>query len=173
MTIIATERLALRPLVPADAADLARLIADWQVIRWLIAPPWPYRLADAREYLASDAAAETRAITLGGDLIGAIGVHETDWGQWPELGYWLGRAWHGNGYMTEAASAMVDTFFASEGGCLGSGYLPENVASANVLAKLGFRPAGSRTALARPLGRQVDLVRVKLGVADWRASHAG
>lgn len=172
MTSMKTDRLVLRPLRQDDAPAIARLIAEWEVIRWLAAPPWPYRLADALDYLGSAAAAETRAITLGGGLIGAIGIHETDWGRWPELGYWLGRDWHGRGFMTEAAGAIVDAFFAAEGGRLGSGYLPGNDASAGVLRKLGFRPVGTRRAMARPLGREVEIVRVELAVADWSARHA-
>ena len=39
---LATERLALRPYRPEDAAELHRLINDWEVTRNLAAVPFPY-----------------------------------------------------------------------------------------------------------------------------------
>ena len=38
---LATERLILRPPVPADAEQLHRLVNDWSVVRMLVAPALP------------------------------------------------------------------------------------------------------------------------------------
>lgn len=42
-----TGRLKLRPLENRDAGAIARLIDDWDVIRWLTMPPYPYKRAAA------------------------------------------------------------------------------------------------------------------------------
>ena len=48
-----TERLLLRPGWAEDAPELARAIADEQVVRNLATAPWPYRLEDAEAFLAA------------------------------------------------------------------------------------------------------------------------
>src|ERR1043165_10255969 len=78
-SIIGTGRLILRPLRESDAAAIFALFNDWNVMRWLSAPPWPYTRADAENYVraALDPASETAetafAITLPDQLIGLIG----------------------------------------------------------------------------------------------------
>ena len=75
---IRTERLLLRPLRTSDAEPLFALFADWEVIRQLNLPPWPYALADAQsfisEHLDGDLGRTTFAITLEDRLVGGIDV---------------------------------------------------------------------------------------------------
>ena len=47
-SIIGTRRLILRPLRESDAAAIFALFNDWDVVRWLSSPPWPYTREDAR-----------------------------------------------------------------------------------------------------------------------------
>ena len=81
-SIIGTRRLVLRPLRESDAAAIFALFNDWDVVRWLSSPPWPYTRADADRYVraamaATDDGAETVfAITLQDRLIGSIGADE-------------------------------------------------------------------------------------------------
>ena len=171
--IIETKRLVLRPLEPADAPAITSLISDWDVIRWLTAPPWPFRQSDAEEFVASDMAADCLALTLNGQLIGVVGLHSDDATKGKSLGYWLGKPFHGAGYMTEAATAMIGQHFKAHDTGLHSGYLPGNQASANVLGKLGFVSDGSEKAVSRPLAREVTLHRVRLTAEDWRARNEG
>ena len=77
-TTIRTERLLLRPLRPNDAEPLFALFANWEVVRWLSTPPWPYALDDARAFVAAQvdvgrAGSSYFAITLDGALIGGVG----------------------------------------------------------------------------------------------------
>ena len=79
---IRTERLTLRPLRPEDAEPIARMIAEWEVIRWLTMPPHPYALADAEGFIAG--AGDThRAITRDEAFLGMVTLGT-------DLGYWLG-----------------------------------------------------------------------------------
>lgn len=169
-SLLKTERLILRPLRRADAPAIAGLISDWDVIRWLTTPPWPYRLQDAEEFLASDAAAEARAVTNGKALLGVASILDRSPGL-HELGYWLGRPYWGQGYATEAVGALIDAHFAAGQDKLYAGVLPGNAASARVLARLGFEPAGHKQAMSRPLGREVEVCRNELTASRWAARH--
>ena len=46
-----TGRLILRRHRPADAAALARLIDNWNVVRWLAVVPFPYDVGMARDWI--------------------------------------------------------------------------------------------------------------------------
>ena len=48
-----TARLTLRPLRAADAADLHRLVNDWEVAKTLARVPFPYPRELADEWIAS------------------------------------------------------------------------------------------------------------------------
>lgn len=151
---IRTERLTLRPLRPEDAEPIAAMIAEWEVIRWLTMPPHPYRLEDA-EWFVGRAGPRHWAITEGGPLMGVVSLK-------PDLGYWLGTPFHGQGYMTEAARAVLAWHFAGGGGQVESGHLLGNGPSRAVLLKLGFRDAGVERKWANSHGAEVDVQRMLL-----------
>jgi RimJ/RimL family protein N-acetyltransferase len=77
---IQSERLILRAWRPSDAEALFALFNNWEVVRWLSVPPWPYVINDARSYIdgaihrSSEDAEESYAVTLHTDVVGAIGV---------------------------------------------------------------------------------------------------
>jgi len=170
--VIRCKRLILRPLRAGDSQAIAHGIGQWQVIRWLTTPPWPYTQADAEWFLNDPMSAETFGIEVDGALIGVVGLHGNDDSAGPELGYWLDRDHHGKGYMTEAAQAVVADHFARRDESLQSGHLVGNAASANVLSKLGFRNTAVITRFARPVGYDVPLQRMELTKADWLARGA-
>jgi RimJ/RimL family protein N-acetyltransferase len=157
---IRTARLLLRPLRTSDAEPLFALFADWEVIRRLSMPPWPYALEDAhsfiREHLNQDLASTTFAITLKEALIGGIDVrmkpaNQSQRGPGPNLGYWLGRPYWGCGYMTEAARGfLVRVFDAGFGDVVYSGAFVDNAASLRVQEKLGFERDGETMLYSRP-----------------------
>ena len=112
---IRTERLLLRPLRSSDAELLCARFADWEVIRWLGTPPWPYALGDAHSFIAAQlgrppAATGYLAITLDGALIGGVEAGSRDATATPSprpptLGYWLAQPYWGHGYMNETQPA--------------------------------------------------------------------
>ena len=134
-----------------DAPAVAHLISDWDVIRMLTTPPYPYRVSDAEAFVA-DASSRPWdfAVYRGGDLIGMCGI--TD-----HLGYWFGKAYWGQGYATEAAEAVIAAYWAgTEAKTLLSGAFAENAASQRVLAKLGFRTAGRSLVWCAARGSEVE-----------------
>lgn len=143
-----TERLLLRPGWKEDAPALFAAIADEGIVRNLASPPWPYSLADAEAFLATERRPDEPCFllfrrTLGApELIGTAGLGRKPSGQ-VELGYWIARPHWGLGYATEAAAAVVaiarDALRLDR---LIAGHFLDNPASGRVLQKLGFRPIG-------------------------------
>jgi RimJ/RimL family protein N-acetyltransferase len=143
-----TERLLLRPGWAEDAPALFQAIADEGIVRNLASPPWPYTLADAEAFLATDrpecdAAFLVFRRTRGApELIGSAGLGRKPDGE-VELGYWIARPHWGQGYATEAAEAVVA--IARDGLRLANvtaGHFLDNPASGRVLEKIGFRATG-------------------------------
>lgn len=160
-----TERLVLRPLIHGDIPALVAALDDYDVSKWLTVVPYPYGVEDARWFLDHSAGFgpyEGFGITRdGGPVMGVVGINDS-------LGYWLGRAHHGRGYMTEAARALVGHWFATSGqDVLTSGHFTGNAASASVLVKLGFRPSHDERVVSRAQGAEVTLHRMRLTREDW------
>jgi len=179
---ICTERLLLRPLRPTDAEALYTLFGDWEVIRWLSTPPWPYTLDDARSFIAGQLALEATetdylAITLEGALIGGIDCRSTRAAEAASrsrvLGYWLGQPFWGRGYMTEAARAFVGHLFASTAeDAIFSGAFADNAASLRVQNKLGFERSGEDMRYCRPHGEKRVHVNTRLARLQFLAKSS-
>ncbi len=75
-----------------------------------------------------------------------------------ELGYWIGVPYWGNGYATEAATAMVKYGFGTLGlHRIFAGHFTNNPASAGVLRKIGMRHEGCQRAHILKWGKFLDL----------------
>ena len=174
---IRTARLVLRPLQATDAEPLFALFADWEVVRRLSMPPWPYALEDAhafiREQLGQDPTRITFAITLANALIGGVDVRmnpagASQRGAGPNLGYWLGRPYWGRGYMTEAARGfLVGVFEADLGNVVYSGAFADNAASLHVQEKLGFERDRETMQYSRPRDGEFPHVNTVLTRASF------
>jgi RimJ/RimL family protein N-acetyltransferase len=145
---IATDRLVLRPLAPADAGPMTPLADDPGVARMTTAIPHPFAQEVAEGFIArmqtADPAREVVfAVTRrDGAFMGVLGIHPKD-GLARELGYWLGRPFWGAGYMTEAACAALEWAAVDWGArVLTAGYFADNEASGRVLIKAGFLYTG-------------------------------
>ena len=176
MLPITTPRLLLRPLAPEDARVVANLVGNWNVARWLARVPFPYTIADAEAFITDtlargpDRAGTDAAITRDGQLIGIAGVDPTKRGM--DIGYWLGEAHWGNGYASEAAGALVAAFFQhTSEPHLASGYFEGNLASARVLAKLGFEETDRDTIFNRANNRDMPHVALILTRERHRPLH--
>jgi 8-oxo-dGTP diphosphatase len=149
--LLRTTRLALRPLVAEDAPVFHRLINDWEICRRLPDAPFPYPAQLATDWIAAAEhdreakRAEQFALVeaSSGALIGVAGLRMAKGQKTAELGYWLGRAYWGQGYGLEAARRLADWAFAA---------LPihqmtamvaaDNDVSVAVLNRLGFAQSG-------------------------------
>ncbi|HHL19953.1 MAG TPA: N-acetyltransferase [Aliiroseovarius sp.] len=167
---IFTRRLTLRPLTRADIPPLVEMLNDFEVSRWLSVVPYPYTRDDAREFLTFLESADpldALGIEAREGLVGVVGISP---GATSGLGYWLGRAHHGKGYMSEAARALVSHYFATrDADHLTSGYFENNTASARVLEKLGFIPNGHERVNSVAQDTEVLLKKVILPRELWEA----
>lgn len=147
---LGTRRLVLRSVTLADAGRVRVLAGDPEVALMTSNIPYPYELGMAAAWIRAcqERQAEGRryafALDLGGEgLIGVCSLQvEPDQGR-AELGYWLGRPWWGQGFMTEAARAVVA--FGFERLALRrifALHLPENPASGRVMLKIGMTQEG-------------------------------
>lgn len=141
----------LRPLEPADAPVVHRLVNDWSVAGNLARVPFPYRDGLALEWIASTREQIARgeawhlAVTENGALVGCCAlVPGRDAGKPSvEIGYWVGRAHWGRGIAREAAAALLAWGKQALGAPrFHSAALVDNAASHKVLRAIGFRDAG-------------------------------
>jgi len=179
--VIRTARLVLRPLREGDDARIFALFANWNVMRFLSSPPWPYTPEDARTFvhsrLSGDSDAIGGAITLEGALIGITDVivkpaSAVQRERGYSLGYWLGEPYWGNGFMTEAARALLTHVFARiPDDTIYSGAFRENAASLRIQDKLGFTRDGEAMFFANPRGAEMPHVNTVLTRARFAARN--
>jgi RimJ/RimL family protein N-acetyltransferase len=143
--VIETDRLHLRRFTDADRSTVAG---------WNAQPAFTRHLAGVQTRAQSDEAFdrwerhwEERGFGLlavvwreSGELIGRVGPqYHRMWPHDPEVGWALDPAWWGRGIATEAGRAAVDWGFGELGYAqLVSITTDANIASQNVMAKLGF-----------------------------------
>ncbi len=157
---LSTARLVLTAPTMAHAAAIAKLCNNKNVHKWMARLPFPYTAEDARFFIEEIVPSKEEAcygLQLDSELIGVVGLHFVD-GEAPELGYWLGEAYWGHGYATEAAHAVVDAARAAGATALRSRARSTNAGSRNVLRKLGFVETGLVTETAGNLEGQEMVV---------------
>jgi 8-oxo-dGTP diphosphatase len=177
-----TERLALRPLRAEDAAELHRLVNDWEVAKTLARVPFPYPRALADEWIAQTRAriAEGRAwhLAITGVegagtpaerevLVGCVGLTLDPARREAELGYWVARRYWGHGVAQEAAGRLSRWALAHLGiERLVASALEENARSQSVLRRIGFRETGVGTRDFLSRGRDLPVVLFEMDRTD-------
>jgi RimJ/RimL family protein N-acetyltransferase len=177
---VRTRRLHLRPPRESDAEPLHALFANWEVMRWLSSPPWPYALDDARSFIemreAPDPEFITAAIVLDSALIGIIdaiikpaSAVQSERGY--SIGYWIGEPYWGCGYMSEAARGFIAHVFATiPDDTMFSGAFAGNAASLRIQEKLGFARDGEAMFFSNPHKKNVLHVNTSLTRARFAAA---
>ncbi|SHJ04911.1 GNAT family N-acetyltransferase [Aureimonas altamirensis] len=151
-----TRRLTLREVRMDDAPAIATLANDRHIAEMTARIPYPYRLEDAKEFLARTRHELTFAIMRNADdaFMGLISLREKDDSDALDLGYWLGRPFWNKGYATEAAHAVIDYAFgelAAEAVEIRCRVI--NNASRRVIHKCGFHYQGVGMDVSAVAGR--------------------
>ena len=139
---ITTQRLTLRPFCPTDARDVIALMRDPCVGKTYMVPDLSDDAAAQRLFtrlhdLSHDDSRVVLAAALDGRVIGLIndvGIQ----GRRIELGYAFAPAYHGQGYATEAVSALIGALFACGFEEVVAGAFEHNAASLRVMEKCGM-----------------------------------
>jgi RimJ/RimL family protein N-acetyltransferase len=170
--VLETERLTLRAPRLEDAKAVAQLANDRRIAENTARIPHPYSLVDAEKFIASVNQAEGEIaflITREKVVLGAVGI-QTPEREPPEIGYWLGVAFWGHGYATEAVHAVIDHAFSDlDYEALGAGARVTNPASRRVLEKCGFQWTGVGLTRIRALASSAPVDRFRLERAIWRS----
>lgn len=180
LTVIAshridTDRLLLRSPNMSDASRISELLGSWDVARWLVRVPYPYRVAHAEAWI--ERSTEERAASVGwpfimvlrdgGGLIGSMDLSLEADRATGALGYWIGEDYWGSGYATEAALAVIEfAFEILKLNFVTASALPDNERSIHVLRKAGLKYVDSRPEDTVERGR-VETKFFALDRATW------
>jgi 8-oxo-dGTP diphosphatase len=181
-----TERLRLRALRLGDAASIAALVNDWEVVRYTTSIPYPYDVDMARTFIAAQIERWTDwqpgtipaeevafAIERKADraLLGCIGLQPGET-IGLEFGYWIGKAYWNRGFASEAVRALTRFAFETLGvEEIWAAAVPVNDASHRVLEKNGFVIAGAGSRESEMRGQPLPVITRKLTRGQWLAGQ--
>lgn len=158
-----TQRLTLRALQPGDAAVVLAYRNDPEVSRY---QDWalPVSAAAVAAHVAEQSsvtgprAAEWVQIGIEheGELIGDLAVGLDGTGKLATVGYTLRADRQRQGFATEALGALLDALFERGLHRVAATLDPDNIASAMLLERLGFRYEGRATQAAFIRGEWLD-----------------
>jgi RimJ/RimL family protein N-acetyltransferase len=170
--VLETKRLALRAPRLEDAKAVAMLANDRGIAENTARIPHPYKLSDAQSFITGANRPSGEAaflITLHDEtIVGLCGLAMQE--QIPELGYWLGVGYWGQGYATEAVHALIDYAFTDlEHEALQAGTRVTNPASRRVLEKCGFQWTGVGLYRIASIKSSAPIDRFRLERGIWTA----
>ncbi|WP_374350479.1 GNAT family N-acetyltransferase [Chitinimonas sp.] len=175
--VLRTPRLILREIVSADVDALFAIHADAEAMKWFGSEPMTERyqarqLVDMFASWRRDPNPGTRwgiAEREHNELLGSVGLFR--WNRsWRNcvVGYELGRAAWGKGYMHEALQAALDYGFREmQLHRVQAEIHPDNHASIKLAERLGFKLEGRHRQQGFWLGQFHDLDCYGLLAPDW------
>lgn len=149
---------------PEDAERITRALADWDTVRWLTTLPWPYRLEDARDFIAT-AGLDEHAIRMDDALVGMVQAGRV-------FGIWIAPDCQGRGIGQRAAVLALSRLFATGAASVQAHCLLGNHRSRHLLDRMGFAETGRLTLQSRPQGGPVEAHALELTRAGFAARHA-
>jgi RimJ/RimL family protein N-acetyltransferase len=170
MTEIITARLILRPVALVDAARLAELSSDLSIARMTARIPYPNTVANVAAWISASQTSGERnfSVLFDGVQIGVCSYFAD--AERSDIGYWLGKAYRGQGFATEMTRAVIKHAFATTPlDSLSISHFIDNPASAVVIAKCGFKPTGRRA--THSLGRDADVVALTYLLTRAQAAY--
>ncbi|MCB9453867.1 MAG: GNAT family N-acetyltransferase [Anaerolineaceae bacterium] len=142
-----SERVILRPFTLEDAPAVQAILNDREITDYMLTIPYPCTLEWVEAWIQQVSGdAPTGRYTFGvirrddETIIGRINIRVNADHQRGEIGYWLGRAFWGQGYATEMARRVIQFGFDDLGlnRVVGQCFA-QNERSARVLEKAGMR----------------------------------
>jgi len=149
---VASARVSVRPVEERDIDDLLEINGDPEVTRFLPYPTWQSRddgLAWLKRMRALEETGTCRQLVVernaDAKVIGTVLVFRFDAGSArAELGFVLGRAYWGQGFMREALEAVCEHAFSAMAiRRLEAEVNPANEPSNGLLRRIGFRLEGT------------------------------
>lgn len=158
-----TDRLVLRAPTTADVDAITAACQDPEIPRWTTVPS-PYTRQHGEDFVKlvaewwEDGSQAVWGIFHNDALVGMIGLHHITphaTGASAEIGFWATSGARGQGFMVEAARAVIEWGFAElDLARIRWQAVAGNIPSARTARALGFRYEGlQRQALTSPRGR--------------------
>jgi RimJ/RimL family protein N-acetyltransferase len=176
MPVLEAERVRLRPLERADAAELHAVFSDPETMRYWSEPPHPSAARTEAVLDAIDEGFERRELLQwgierkqDGRLLGTVTLIAAGSQPRAELGYILGREHWRQGYAGEAQRRTIEFAFGELGlHRLEADTHPGNAPSLRSLERLGFRREGLLRKRWIVAGEVSDSVIFGLLASEWR-----
>jgi RimJ/RimL family protein N-acetyltransferase len=141
--VLQTPRLVLDQPTLDDVETIVTYCQD-PVFETVLTTPWPYTRANGLEYVTEFVPNGWKldveygwALRLHGRYLGAASFRTRG-----DIGFWIGAAHRGNGYMTEAVDGILDWVFSTGVQRVVWECLVGNTQSASVARKAGFSYRG-------------------------------
>lgn len=175
---LACDRLVLRPLTRADIPALVPLADDAEVATRTASIPYPFTRQDAEAWMEKLRRSGDRAKQIvfalerreDNAFLGALGFEVAGVGEPAVIGFWLGRAYWGRGYMAEAIRRLLAYAFEEVGViAVRAAAFPDNLRSIRLQERLGMRRVGHEIRPAPARGGDRLVVVYELSRESWRA----
>ncbi|WP_371817508.1 GNAT family N-acetyltransferase [Virgibacillus sp. MSJ-26] len=145
-----TDRLILRPFGMDDATRVQELAGNEDVAKTTLGIPHPYPIDAAESWIESHLRMVKNgtfpfAMVLKSEsiLVGTMTIRVNKPHKKGELAYWVGKAYWGNGYATEAAAEIVRHSFEDLNlNRVWARAMSKNPASVKVMKNIGMKKEG-------------------------------
>ncbi|RKE46893.1 GNAT family N-acetyltransferase [Sphingobacterium detergens] len=170
-----TDRLILDKITVEDIPQIVLYLQDKIFSDYTSNIPYPYRKEDAEFWLklSAEAFKNRKGFTFAirdktGKFLGAIGLHD-EGSDKAELGYWISIPNWNNGYVTEAAKAIIDFGFRELNfNKIYATYFPHNPASGKVMEKIGMKKEALLKQHLKKNGKYYDIPMYSIFKEDRR-----
>ena len=159
-----TKNLIIKKPSKEDVNFLMKELNNWEISKWLVRVPYPYQFKDAIEWLKITEVNELSFnVYKNNILIGGISLDTKENSINPELGYWIGEKYWGNGYAYEACNALLKYIFLNTSvKIIYASHIVNNFKSKKILLKMGFILIGNGKKYSISRDEEVEDVNYQL-----------
>lgn len=171
--MIESNVIKLRPLRESDATRICHIINEEEIRQAMVTIEYPFSQADGLEFVRKSDTTRTKRFGLvkvnQDEVLGCVSLLEIDRKHLQaELSFFISGEASGQGLTTEAGKTILTLAFKSLYlNRIYAFHLVENLASAKILAKLGFKNEGVLRERVKSHERFYDVKLLSLLKKEW------